>query len=221
MHPLPIELIVSILSHLSVSQLTHVRRVNRLWNRICIPMLNEQVSQLTLGVQEKLQLCESTLAIKQSTIVPHLRHYGNFLNTVNQQELREASWYHSPPRELQVVCECLVSLKEGSNGEPMAWSAVRKSLSKTDSWLTQLKDNLHQIPSSGVLRAEHLIVTDPMITYDRLRSVSQVGFKLLVVVAAILQLYNITSEVHQLKSLQIELKDQQRVYEAFLKVCKQ
>ncbi|TPX31541.1 hypothetical protein SmJEL517_g05168 [Synchytrium microbalum] len=79
----------------------------------------------------------------------------------------------------------------------MSWSSLKKLMTRYDfrTWLTNLRAGVDYIPISNVRRVERIIMLDPTITYENLRQVSMAGYKLLIIVAAVLQYCTIAEDL--------------------------
>jgi hypothetical protein len=93
------------------------------------------------------------------------------------------------------------SLQSTQSSNTADWALLKKSMSKFDfkNWFIHLNTNVDSIDIQDVYRVEHIIRLDPTITYERLRDVSQIGYKLLIVVAACLQYVKIYTELEAKK----------------------
>jgi hypothetical protein len=58
-------------------------------------------------------------------------------------------------------------------------------------WFLALDTSVESIPMPATVFVEHIIRMDPLITYERLRDVSLAGYRLLIKVAAALQVLNV------------------------------
>jgi len=212
---LPNELILHTLSHLSIADLCATRSVNRRWNTLADVLLKARLVEAVKTQTEEAKAQRETLLALQAEKQPLLNHYGEFLLHMTGSELPESVWYTSPSAELQTVCECLCILKgcvprrksESVDNPlpPMTWLTIRKHMTRFDfkSWMINLRSMVDFVQIHNVKRVENIIMHDPTITYDRLREVSRVGYRYLIVVAAILQYCTIQDAVKvQLKATQ-------------------
>jgi len=201
---LPSELQLSLMRYLSSQDLCNVRLICKRWNILSCYLLRIQISQQINRMTEERQIAQLALLNNEMDKRQPLAHYREFLTNITGAEISEAMHYNSPPPELQTVCECLCILKgcestSSRNKEysPMAWPAIRKHMSRYDfkTWLVGLRHNVEFVQLANVKRVSHIIITDPSITYDRLRDVSLTGYRLLIVVAAVLQYCQLSEDL--------------------------
>lgn len=70
-----------------------------------------------------------------------------------------------------------------------SWDIIRRWMKRPEfkSWINNLRVEVECIPIKAVSKVEKLLMLDVNITYDRLRSISLPGYRLLIIVAACLQ----------------------------------
>ncbi|KAJ3347535.1 Dynein heavy chain 10, axonemal [Entophlyctis luteolus] len=98
------------------------------------------------------------------------------------------------------------------------WPAIKKHMTHYNfkNWVSNLRTNVDRIPFAAVKRVEHIIMHDPLITYERLREVSRPGYSLLIVVAACLQYGSIREEVDVKEREAASIKEKARTGRLFL-----
>ncbi|KAJ3128764.1 hypothetical protein HK098_003530 [Nowakowskiella sp. JEL0407] len=226
---LPNELVLLILSASSTEALLTIRSASKSLKSLCDLELAKRVQSKTIEMEFKSMLIEATYRETEKQKRPHLRHYRQFLRDVSAKDISEATWYSSPPTELQVVCECLCILKNGISGGTivsddeskgnLSWSEIKKQMSKYEfrAWFTNIRGSVDFIPMKNVRKVERIIMYDRLITYERLREVSTAGYKMLIIVAACLQYCNISEEL-KIKEKEIKsLRGKIGVAKKFLK----
>ena len=227
---LPVEIIYEIFSHLPVQHLINQRLTSHLWKEIATRQLVRDLKQQISALHLEYKHAHTKYMDRETAMRPHVRHYTSFLNGIASSDVTEATWYSSPPEELQTVCECLCLLKESCDSEYIVgtnmtmasdalqntltttykripWSTIKKTMSKYEfrQWVLGLNENVNQIPIQNAKRVEQIIVQDASITYERLREVSLAGYKLLIYVAACLQHVSISHELQEFFKVQDEL----------------
>ncbi|KAJ3347092.1 hypothetical protein HDU83_002386 [Entophlyctis luteolus] len=98
------------------------------------------------------------------------------------------------------------------------WPVIKKHMTHYNfkNWVSNLRTNVDKIPFGAVKRVEHIIMHDPLITYERLREVSRPGYSLLIVVAACLQYGSIREEVDAKEREAASIKEKARIGRLFL-----
>ncbi|EGF83943.1 expressed protein [Batrachochytrium dendrobatidis JAM81] len=221
---LPNELLLVAFEFCSTASLLNARlstsRFCALANVVLSHRFKNPVMLLALTSDTLASTHRSLLAIKR----PQIIHYNQFLASSSTTEITEVAWYASPPAELQTVCECLCILRGvvpppadneiafGPGRVRAPWSVLRRIMSRYDfkTWLVNLKDNYTSISITDIRRVEDIIRMDALITYERLREVSMAGYRLLIIVAAVLQSGIINGEI---EASQKELQIFERKYE--------
>ncbi|KAJ3044000.1 Dynein heavy chain 10, axonemal [Rhizophlyctis rosea] len=220
---LPNELILSLLEHLPTKTLLTTRLVSRRFRRLSNLVLSPRIESSLTTLEQQRQESDAQVRETEITKRPMLRHYRQWLRNASSHEVTEATWYAKPPEELKVVCECLCILKgvkeprksspsppsssSTSEEDPLSWHTIRKTMSlySFKTWLTSLRTQVDQIPYPAIQRVEQIIISNPLITYERLREVSTAGYNLLILVAACLQYCAIAEELKRQKAEFVEL----------------
>jgi dynein heavy chain len=218
---LPYEIHHLIFQGLSLEQLCALRGVSRESQAIVARTLRNRVEMhLSLLKQQRSEI-QDQLNTREKVSAPNLRHYRSFLQQISLNEISEAMWYSSPPRELQIVCECLCILKLGNLCNRLEWRSTKVALSKYEfkHWLSNLKTNVQRIPIENVKRVENIIANDSSITYERLRDVSMAGYRLLIYVAATIQYAKLHNELRVLKNRLEEIDKRSSSLSRFLMIC--
>jgi len=199
-------MLLGIFEWLPPSSLTQARLCSKSTFALCNLVLYKEAKKNYLQLLEDYlpfatKYISNTLEKQQD-----LAHYQEFLDHINLKDLHECAWYKgSPAHEIQTVLECLVLLK----GLPedislmewetpsMKWSILRKIVLSHEfrHWLFNIKTNVDDIPHHYIQRVEDIIRHDATITYERVRTVSQPAYKLLIVIAAALQYGNIWKDL--------------------------
>ena len=216
------ELWLEIFAHVPVGSLLRGRQVCRKWkcfsDDVLLKILEPKYFDLMLSTK---QAQEKSAAMKQQKL-PLLEHYKDFLTVPTIQEnLNEVIWYSNAPYEVQAVVECLVRLRGGvtsERDERISWMELKKTLKSTDFklWMTSLSTNVEFIQISDTAIVEHIIRVEPLITYERLRSVSMAGYRLLILVAASLQYSSISNDIKLVEHNAVKLTEQLNTQSLFL-----
>ncbi|KAI8926338.1 hypothetical protein BC831DRAFT_400104 [Entophlyctis helioformis] len=208
---LPNELIILIFETMDTKKLLHVRLTTRKFKALADVVLADRFSKPTWLLSQTTKTLKSAFTELNDTQRPYMDHYSQFLVNLPSTDVTEATWYTAPPQELQTVCECLCILRGAvpvpANATPaslagpqriaMSWPAIKRIMGRYDfkTWFVGLDKTAKTIDAANVRRVEDIIRMDPLITYERLRDVSQAGYKLLIVVAACLQFGNIYNQI--------------------------
>ncbi|KAI8814688.1 hypothetical protein BJ742DRAFT_652082, partial [Cladochytrium replicatum] len=223
---LPNELFLLVFGKTDTSVLLTMRYASTHMKRLVEDVLASRLETTTMELSVRRTLSAKRFFEAEKVKRPHLRHYRQFLRNISTNEITEATWYTTPPPELQTVCECLCILK-GANSdvaldsEPrMTWPTIKKLMTRYDfkTWITNLRMGVEHIPYPAAKRVERIIMLDPSITYERLRDVSMAGHKLLIIVAACLQ-YCTISEDLRMKSRELNNIDRSLDRAALLLEC--
>ncbi|KAI8808489.1 hypothetical protein BJ742DRAFT_668086, partial [Cladochytrium replicatum] len=240
---LPNELLLLVFAKTDTSVLLTMRYSSTRMKRLVEVVLASRLESTTTELSVRRTLSAKRFFEAEKVKRPHLRHYRQFLRNISTNEITEATWYTTPPPELQTVCECLCILKGtnsfsvgmGNNGTAtttstsspgrsrtpsMTWPTIKKLMTRYDfkTWLTNLRMGVDHIPYAAAKRVERIIMLDPSITYERLRDVSMAGHKLLIIVAACLQ-YCTISEDLRIKSRELSTIDRSLDRAALLLEC--
>ncbi|KAI9010123.1 hypothetical protein DFJ74DRAFT_338223 [Hyaloraphidium curvatum] len=134
--------------------------------------------------------------------------HRTFLQPMTFQEINELRFMRDPPHEVRVVCACLSLLYSqpvvlpGQTEEDAVqaagdWGQVRKVMASRAfrSWLVNLEPGVDEVPLANVRPVEKIIMNDAHISYQNVRRINQPAYKLLIVVAAIIQIVNIQDEL--------------------------
>lgn len=198
---LPVELWLQILSNLSLKDLKTFRLTSSKWMPYSNFLINKTLTPRFSALEsERIDLNEILASVTLHKL-PELTHYKSFLTDPNIVEsMEEAQWIVVAPVEVQTICECLVRLYgaiEEDDSTRISWLNIRCIMRLDDfkTWLVSLSDNVDHVPYQYAQDVEQIIRTDPAITYERLRIVSNAGYRLLIAVAAILQYSSISEEI--------------------------
>jgi hypothetical protein len=206
LHPLmgsvPNEVLLIVFSLSSSSSLLVARIVSRRWSQLSNVILKLRLVSPLSQLTQRVVCLGQMLRHLQVQKTPHLDHYRDFLRQSSPSDLAEVVWYQAPPQELQTVCECLVRLHDTTLKETttrLEWAITRKKMQKSEfkAWFLNLNSAVNDVSIEATQQVENIIRLDPFITYERLREVSLAGYRLLIKVAAVLQvnLYLIISIV--------------------------
>lgn len=218
LYNLPNELVYEVLNKVASSDLLSIRLTSSYLCRLANLILSSRKAKETQKLKLDYLVTKSAKNDLEQTLSPHLTHYRQFLSNLNTTEIAEAAWYKIAPSELHTVCTTLVILynsgidEEVPHGQSLSWSTVKKSMSTRTfkDWFRALSTGVNQINYRGVKQVEAIIQRDQDITYERLREVSNPGYRLLIVVAAVLQYSNLNEsilvEVRTLKGLEGRLR---------------
>ena len=189
------ELKYSIFRLLPNQTLSKLRILNKSLKIIIDDILETRYKLKHDELKEKLSGHKLNYNSLLATFAPQLQHYSQFLQNISTNEITEATWYSTPPNELETVCKCLVILKNGALDT--TWQSVKRQMVQYNFkyWIQNLKTTVEEINFENVLIVERIIQLDSNITYERLREVSTAGYKLLIVVAACLQHCTINRDV--------------------------
>lgn len=203
---LPSELILQICSSATLQDLLQIRSSCSYLASPANYLLEKNYTERTSMLSMQLLTSKTRYRELERTLAPHLTHYRHFLRNLGVGEVGEVAWYSTPPPELHTVATCLYILKHGCTplaederpcGSMVPWQTVKKTFSQFSfkNWFTNLRTNVDSIPFSNIKIVERIIQLDAAITYERLRDVSMAGYKLLIVVAAILQYGTISEDI--------------------------
>lgn len=207
MYNLPNELIYEVLNKINTADLLSVRTTSSYLSSVANLILASRMNKDILMYKLDLVKSKAHMIELEETLRPHLTHYRQFLSNLNTTEVSEVAWYKTCPTELHTVSTCLVLLKNGgltqedpsipSHGQSISWPSVKKQLNRRDfkDWFTSLSTTVDAISYTGVKQVEAIIQRDQDITYERLREVSEPGYRLLIVVAAVLQYANLSEAI--------------------------
>lgn len=209
LNKLPDELILMIVHHLPNLDVLNFRRVNKHMGGVAQEIIRKRttkrVQMLSIQTNSVEAEYQEILGIKK----PQLDHFSQFLNELSNTQLQELACYNAVPLELQIVGECLVTLKQGSlksTHQIDKWVEVKKAISRLEfkNWFINLKSNLETLNIENVQLVREIIIRNPSITYERIRDISICGYGLLIVVAASLQ-YGVISQDLKVKCTEMNI----------------
>ncbi|KXS16111.1 hypothetical protein M427DRAFT_31674 [Gonapodya prolifera JEL478] len=215
---LPNEVLLSVVGHLPARDMAQARRVSRRIKCLAeVPLSRwtvERIRKLRLEVKE----ARTTLTYLRHRKLPLLRHYRSFLRNPTATELSELASHPNPPRELRIVAACLLalhgslpsdqssafssssSLPDSTTSLPVdhSWPTLRRALLNPSfrRWLRLLPNNVDSVPTPRVAQVDALIVSSSL-TYERARASSMAAYRLLIVVAAALQVRHLGEELEE------------------------
>jgi hypothetical protein len=229
---LSVEIQFHLFEFLPSRDLAQVRGTCKSYKSISNYILKQRSHQAIVKLSQEYTHLESSFEEIHTEKKPQLNHFRGFLRAIPATYLSEASWYTNPPKELMTVCECLVILKNGQDAlkafsaenssttaSDLKWAEIKRQMSRYDfkTWFVNLRKTVDAIPIDNVKQVQHIIMYDPMITYERLRDVSMTGYHLLIIVAACLQYGTIAQD---LKLKQREMSKLQRQMTVLVKFNK-
>ena len=209
LNTLPDELLLMVINYLPNSDLLNLRPVNKHIGHIAQEILGKRINQILkiLEIQKKsIETCyQEMLSVKK----PQLDHFKQFLNQGTSLQLKELSWYNTVPLELQFVCECLVTLKQGplsSTNQMDKWAEIRRSMTRLDfkNWFINLESNVDLLKMENVEIVKEIIIRNPSINYERIREISVCGYNVLILIAACLQ-YGMISQDLKIKFTELKI----------------
>ncbi|KAJ3386574.1 hypothetical protein HDU92_002386 [Lobulomyces angularis] len=217
---LPSEIILLIFKNLSIVELKKARLLSKYLKSFTNYILNSRLTQINENLEKDLKKSSTSYKELEFSLTPHLSHYRNFLRNLTSNEVTEATWYSSPPAELHTVCTCLCILKFGKSilkpnanldnptGSMLGWLEVKKLMGKYSfkNWFQDLRITVEKIKFENIKIVEKLIQQDLNITYERLREVSQPGYKMLIVVAAVLQFGIVNEDILTERRIKVSLE---------------
>jgi hypothetical protein len=197
---LPDELLLMIIHHLPNGDVLNMRAVNKHIGRVAQEIIRNRTSQRVQYLAIQTNAIESSYQEMLDIKMPQLNHFKQFLNTASSSQLQELSSYNVVPLELQIVGECLVTLKQGplqSVNQWDKWAEIRRAVNRLDfkTWFINLRSNLDSLNTENVQIVREIIMQNPLITYERVREVSMCGYSLLILIAASLQYASISQDL--------------------------
>jgi hypothetical protein len=205
---LPDELLLMIIHQLPNVEVLNMRAVNKHIGRVAQEIIrnrtNKRVQYLAIQTTSIECAYQEMLQIKK----PQMDHFSQFLRAASNNQLQELSSYSTVPKELQIVGECLVTLKQGplqATNQRDKWVEIRRTISRFEfkTWFLNLQSNLDSLDMVNVQIVREILMTNPDITYERVHEISVCGYNLLILIAASLQ-YAVISQ--ELKVLLTEMK---------------
>lgn len=201
MDRLPNELLITVLAQFGITELLQLRGVNRRFRALAEDALLARFTEKMSYHSGHLSGLNEKLTELRNDTRPRLQHYRQFLQDTAIADVKEVCWYTTVPQELKTVCACLAVLKDGNVSEATSWAEIKKLFGRQDfkGWYAALRENVEKIPLENLKAVERIIMYDPLITYERLREVSMIGYRILIVVAAALQFGLIHTEIRKQK----------------------
>ncbi|KAI9101255.1 hypothetical protein DFS34DRAFT_562169, partial [Phlyctochytrium arcticum] len=218
----PTEIVLILMEHMTTRELCKTRYVSKSFaamvSVILTPRVLSRIGNLTVDM---VHANTAYTALERSKL-PDLHSSRQFLRDIPLTEVKEATWYATPPAEMQTICECLCILfgqagstqnRRSSNkasshlddmpevDAPLPWSTIKKIMSRYDfkTWLMNLRTGVDFIPAAQIKKVERILMVDPQITYERVREVSMAGYRLLILVAACWQCGTIMEDLRVMR----------------------
>lgn len=207
--------------YLDVSSLYRLRSISKAYCSIISQILiGRQVREFEGVSQHYVCTAERVTELIKDKL-KKLKHYSSFLASTSVLDIYDTIWCQTPPQELLTLCRCLCIfyLVSRTNNSLLAsehmdskvvktilpWHFVRNTMSdhRFRIWYSNLKTAINNVPNRASALVEEIIVSDTTITYDRLREISPVGYKLLIIISASLQHCLVRNDV---MSMCLELK---------------
>ncbi|KAJ3337311.1 hypothetical protein HDU93_001260 [Gonapodya sp. JEL0774] len=188
-----------------------------IWAIQRVKMLKEEVKEVSFiirsgGQDIPLKILSLQARYNLSTVhtrkLPLLRHYRAFLTNSTSSELSELASHPNPPPELRVVAACLLGLHgslpttstspSSTAATDVPWSLLRRALLSPPfrRWLRTLPTIVDAIPKNRVALVDSIIVATSL-TYERARASSIAAYRLLIVIAAALQVKHLGEEIEE------------------------
>jgi hypothetical protein len=208
----PNEIYMLILKNSNVKELASLRLVSHLIKDLAEILLSSRLAIIIKDQTNTFDEASTTYTKMHAQLNPQLLHYKTFLQNLSANEIMECTWYSSPPAELATVCACLCILKQGDKPSSRAaladprvekhswsWSDCKKTMGRYDfkNWFMSLNESVRNVSFENIRKVERIIQQDQSITYERLREVSTAGYKLLIVVAAVLQYVSVAKDLNE------------------------
>ena len=218
---IPNEIYMLILKKSNIKELASLRQVSHLIKDLAEILLSSRLTIIIKHQTTVFDIANTNYTKTHAQLNPQLDHYKNFLVNLSANEIMECTWYSSPPIELATVCACLCILKQGDKpssrvalsdprvaNHSWAWSDCKKLMGRYDfkNWFMNMNENVKSITLENVRKVERIIQQDQSITYERLREVSTAGYKILIVVAAVLQYVSVAKDLNKEKSVYLTAK---------------
>lgn len=216
------ELILMIVHHLPNIDLLNLRRVNKHIGAVSQEVIRNRTSRRVQNLSIQTNSFEAAYQEIFQVKKPQLDHFSQFLNELSNTQLQELASYNAVPLELQIVGECLVSLKQGplkSKHQIDKWAEVKRAISRLEfrNWFINLKSHLDSLNIENVQLVREILIKNPSVTYERIRDISLCGYSLLIVIAACLQ-YGVISQDLKVKVSELKyLQDQSAKAITFLR----
>jgi len=197
---LPDELLLMIIHQLPNADVLEMRAVNKHIGRVAQEIIRNRTSKRVQTLSVQTNAVETVYQEMFQVKKPQLDHFRQFLSTVSSNQLQELSSYNVVPLELQIVGECLVTLKQGalqSTNQWDKWVEIRRTISRFDfkTWFLYLQSNLDSLDIENVELVREIIIRNPNITYERIREISVCGYSMLIIIAASLQYAMISKDL--------------------------
>ncbi|KAI9220227.1 hypothetical protein BC828DRAFT_384035 [Blastocladiella britannica] len=176
------------------------RAANRRLHALAAVVLRPVVAGDCTALAARRASCETHRSKVLAAAEPALAHNRRFLRSVAPAHLRELSALARPVGDLAAVCAAFVALMHpdvapaAALNPGAAWATTRRLLAHrtTHTWATTLHTATRTSPPptvAGGLAAARSIIVRSGISYDRMRTVSVVGYRLLIATAAVLQFH--------------------------------
>ncbi|KAJ3335073.1 hypothetical protein HDU93_006562 [Gonapodya sp. JEL0774] len=205
---LPNEVLLSVVSNLPARDMAQARRLSRRIKYLAEVPLSAWAVERVQRLKGEVKEARSHLTSVRHRKLPLLRHYRAFLTNPTSTELSELASHPNPPSELRIVAACLLGLHgslptttttpSSTAATELPWPLLRRALLAPNfrRWLRSLPTIVDSIPSSRVALVDSIIVVTSL-TYERARASSIAAYRLLIVVAAALQVKHLGQEVDE------------------------
>lgn len=202
---IPPEIIGIIGEYMDDGSLYELRGASRLCCCVLSGILLRRKTSRHWNVLKRFADSKALSETMKSEMHMKLKHYNSFLTNTSDSDINDVIWCWNPPAELPSVCRCLcilyilspprvfrrlMSRATAKNIKTvLPWHLVQVTMSNSQfrKWYSGLSATIERVPLGAATFVEEIIVSDPTLTYDRLRESSPTGYRLLIIVSACLQ----------------------------------
>jgi len=231
---LPNEMLLEILIWLPASELVKLRGLNRLMKQMSEVHLIKMLEKKLDSIKTLLDTAKSETEETERRKRPLLLHYQSFLR-VPTDELGELAWMRSCVNvDLRTVCLVVVIMagefdeqlptltgmtteQLGVWIEQLDWLTIRKCLTRPSfkRWCRTMPQTFENMLTNGIDETtllktdvcDNLIIAKNL-SYERMREISDAGYRLLIIAAAGLQFTHVSEELLQGTSKVAEIHEE-------------
>ncbi|KAJ3333797.1 hypothetical protein HDU93_008371, partial [Gonapodya sp. JEL0774] len=180
--------------HLSdIADLLTLRRTSRRFRGIAEDVLVGKLADLIYDAYIRKKGIDQSVEELERDKGPRMAHYRTFLSGLSQHEINELRFMRDPPHE-------------------MASRAFRN-------WLVSLERGVDAVAVENVRPVEKIIMNDSHISYQNVRRVNIAAYRLLIVVAAVIQVVNILDEFKTRRHTSDSISNQISRYKYLIACC--
>eukprot|EP00835_Amoeboradix_gromovi_P005441 NODE_510_length_7452_cov_0.223990.p2 type:complete len:250 gc:universal NODE_510_length_7452_cov_0.223990:5216-5965(+) len=210
---LPIDVVIFIIQHLNFEDLMEFRLVNKEFNLASNYILKKRSLEQLSETKRALHEAECNYAIVKQSIMPDIHNNLEFLKDQENIQRVYSQFGQHKDNISNLIVQCLAELYD--TNLPRTHFKNRKF----KKWFFNLELSVEEITDTQVSRAED-IIRDNDITYELARSKGQFAFRLLIIVAALLELQKLRTTISVLEFGIQDLLDEHQFLEKVIVVSK-